>query len=1409
ATASDVGDGDLTGSIVIDAAAVDTATVGSYSVTYDVTDSQGNAAIQVTRTVDVVDTTAPIISLLGANPQTIEVGSAYVELGATANDDGDGDLTGSIVIDAAAVDTSVVGSYSVTYDVTDSQGNAATQVTRTVDVVDTTAPIISLLGANPQIIEVGDVYAELGATATDNYDGDLTGSIIINSSAVNTAAVGSYSVTYDVTDSEGNVATQVIRTVDVVDTTAPIITLLGANPQTIEAGNPYVELGATASDVGDGNLTGSIVIDATAVDTSVVGSYIVVYDVSDSSGNPATAFRTVDVVDTTPPVITLLGANPQVIQVGAVYSELGATALDSYDGDISGSVVINSSAVNTAVVGSYSVTYDVTDSEGNAAIQLTRTVDVVDTTIPVITLVGANPQAIDVGSPYVELGATATDNYDGDVSGSIATNSAAVNTAAVGSYSVTYDVTDSNGNAATQVVRTVNVVNAAPTLNAISDQTVAEGTVATFTATASDPDPTDTLTFSLSGAPAGASIDPVSGAFTWTPSEAQGPNTFVFDVVVSDGGVPALTDSQTVTFTVTEVNVAPSIGAIGAQSVAEQTTLSVPASVVDPDLPANVLAYSLAGSPPGATIDTSGVLTWTPTEVQGPGVYTFNVIVTDGLLGDIAPVTVTVDEVNVSPIIANPGAQSSAEDDVVALPIAASDSDIPSNTLTYSAIGLPPGLAIDPATGQVGGTMAFSASAGSPHAVTVFVADDGTPSQSGQTSFSWTVSDTNRNPVATADSVSVAEDASVTVDAIANDSDPDGDPVAVSSVGTPSHGTVSLAGTAIVYTPNPNYFGSDSFTYSLSDGRGGVAATTVAVTVTPVNDPPVLVAPATLSVVEHQEVAFSASAGDIEGDTVTFSIAGAPSGAAMDPSSGAFTWTPGESHGPGSYTFDVVATDDGSPVLATSRMVRITVAEANSAPVITNPGAQTSAENQPVSLAIVAIDPDIPADAIRFAAAGLPPGLAINPNTGVIAGTPPFDAAAGSPYAVTVTVSDDGTPEASSSSSFNWTVANTNRPPSATDLAVSATAGVPSSLFLTGTDPDGDTLSFAIESGPAKGVLTGGPRRFDYTAFATSSGTDQFTFTVSDGDAEATGTVTISITPNLPPVGHDDEYTVRRGGTLTVDAPGLLGNDRDPEGEPIGAVLSRPPAHGALTLRSDGSFVYTHDGDETELDVFTYILDDGMRTSVSFSVRILVEDNRAPVVVADSVTLDEDSTAVFHPLTNDYDPNDEPVSIASVSQPQNGAVEWRFDGALVYRPDKDWNGSDTFTYRITDGELTSSGSVTLRIRPVNDPPFASDAEVAGDSGDSVIIDLRDYVGDVDGDLLNFLVEQPLAGSIRELERGVFEIDLDGVIRDLGPLAFIVSDPDNSRATSLLRVVVRIPAELVGVPSLVSDDLDPS
>jgi metal-sulfur cluster biosynthetic enzyme len=376
------------------------------------------------------------------------------DVGATAEDNYDGDISDSIVVNAE-VDTNTVGSYTVTYDVSDANTNEAIQVTRTVIVQDTTAPVITLTGEAEVTIEVGSTYTDAGATAEDNYDGDISDSIVVNGE-VDTNTVGSYTVTYDVSDANTNEAIQVTRTVIAQDTTAPVITLTGEAEVTIEVGSTYTDAGATAEDNYDGDISDSIVVNA-EVDTNTVGSYTITYDVSDANTNEAIQVtRTVIVQDTTAPVITLTGEAEVTIEVGSTYTDAGATAEDNYDGDISDSIVVNAE-VDTNTVGSYTITYDVSDANTNEAIQVTRTVIVQDTTAPVITLTGEAEVTIEVGSTYTDAGATAEDNYDGDISDSIVVNGE-VDTNTVGSYTITYDVSDSSGNLASSISRTIIVM---------------------------------------------------------------------------------------------------------------------------------------------------------------------------------------------------------------------------------------------------------------------------------------------------------------------------------------------------------------------------------------------------------------------------------------------------------------------------------------------------------------------------------------------------------------------------------------------------------------------------------------------------------------------------------------------------------------------------------------------------------------------------------------------------------------------------------------------------------------------------------------------------------------------------------------------------------------------------------------
>ena len=159
------------------------------------------------------------------------------------------------------------------------------------------------------------------------------------------------------------------------DTTPPVITVLGDNPATVELGDPYTDAGATA----DG---GESVSQSGTVDVGVVGSYTITYTATDASGNTATATRTVNVVDTTAPVVTVTGDNPATVELGATYTDAGASATDFSQTQ----TLETTGSVDTDTVGTYTITYTATDASGNTA-TATRTVNVVDTTAPVLSLI--------------------------------------------------------------------------------------------------------------------------------------------------------------------------------------------------------------------------------------------------------------------------------------------------------------------------------------------------------------------------------------------------------------------------------------------------------------------------------------------------------------------------------------------------------------------------------------------------------------------------------------------------------------------------------------------------------------------------------------------------------------------------------------------------------------------------------------------------------------------------------------------------------------------------------------------------------------------------------------------------------------------------------------------------------------
>ena len=427
----------------------------------------------------------PVIRLVGGPTLRCEEGPScdalvpFTAPAAVARDPEDGDISADLVVAgveaaAEAIANTTFGTYIITYNITDSDGNAAEEATLAVTVgTETVPPTISLFGDAEMTVGYLHTYEEPGALALDNRDDsdELTAAIVYGGT-VDTSAVGTYILTYNVSDARGNAAVEAIRTVTVADLEGPVVTPTGGPYIEVDQGGIYTEAGATAEDNLDGDVTADIVIGGASVDTATVSTYAVTYTVSDAAGNETVGTRTVAVVDITPPVITLTVAETISISQWSDfdYTDVAATAADGIDGDITGNIVVTGS-VNTNVAGDYILTYTITDAAGNEAV-VTRTVTVgPDVTPPVITLLwpedyveGSNTVVVPQGGLYIDEGASAFDDVDGDVTKEdettgvigIVIDASGVDMSTLGEYVVTLTATDLVGNEAV-VTRTVIV----------------------------------------------------------------------------------------------------------------------------------------------------------------------------------------------------------------------------------------------------------------------------------------------------------------------------------------------------------------------------------------------------------------------------------------------------------------------------------------------------------------------------------------------------------------------------------------------------------------------------------------------------------------------------------------------------------------------------------------------------------------------------------------------------------------------------------------------------------------------------------------------------------------------------------------------------------------------------------------
>jgi subtilisin family serine protease len=471
----------------------------------------------------------------------------------------------------------------------------------------------------------------------------------------------------------------------------------------------------------------------------------------------------------------------------------------------------------------------------------------------------------------------------------------------------------------------------------------------------------------------------------------------------------------------------------------------------------------------------------------------------------------------------------------------------------------------------------------------------------------------NNSPVATDDTATTAEDTPVTVAVLANDTDPNGDTLSTTAASDPPHGTAAVQpDNTVLYTPDPNYNGPDSFTYTVNDGNGHTDTGAVAVTVSPIADPPVAADDVLITLLNTPaNVAVLANDTDVDGDTLTVTGATSPShGTATVQPNNSITYAPTAGYdGPDGFDYTV---SDGNGGTDTGH-VAVTVASSNLPPDAADDSA-TVTEDGSVDVAVLANDTDpdgggLTVTSVGSAAHGT---TTLNPD-GTVHYVPTANYNGPDSFGYSIQDSVGFT----DSANVSVTVDPANDPPTAADDSASTNEDVATAINVVGNDSDvdGDALTPIATGGEPLGtVAINGNGTIQYTPPQDYYGSDSFSYTVSDGHGgTASANVSVGIAAvNDTPTADPKSATTNYGTAVTVTMTGA-----DVETCDLTFQIVTPPAHGTLggisnqicvTLLppySDRAGVkYTPSSGWSGVDTFTYRVRDGVLWSSPATVTV-------------------------------------------------------------------------------------------------------------------------------------------------------------------------------------------------------------
>lgn len=900
---------------------------------------------------------------------------------------------------------------------------------------------------------------------------------------------------------------------------------------------------------------------------------------------------------------------------------------------------------------------------------------------------------------------------------------------------------------------TTTVVQVDDPPNALDEnQSVDEDTAKTWTLSATDPDGNldwGTLTI-IDGPDKGTLIHNGSGSVTYTPANNyNGLDSFTYQVCDTTG----LCDTATVSLTVTagaDPPVAMNDFVVTDEGV--QATWNVAANDSDPDGDLDLDSITIVTGPTNGTVDSigTGTITYTPTGIG-----------TDSLVYEICDSTPTCVTATVNITINNLPDPPVAADEVVAADedtprtwtLDASDVDLNLDWTTLTIISGPSrGVLVHNGNGSVTYTPAQDYNGSDSFTYEVCDLTD----LCDTATVSLSVAALPDPPVARNDAAATGEDNAVTINVIANDTDPDDDlvPGSVTVTAAPGKGTITNHGDGTVtYTPTANENGADSFTYQVCDSTPTCVTATVSIDIAAVNDLPTPQNDAFTIDEDAAATTWNLVSNDTDPDGNTDIVAtsltilsGPSNGVLANNADGTVTYTPAANfNGTDTIVYQVC---DQANECATAT-VTIAVSTQPDPPVAKNDAA-TTPEDTPITVNVAANDSDIDGDldltslVIVTAPAK---GTATANNDGTITYTPAADDSG--IYTIVYEICDGtaGTPLCDSAT-LTVTVTAEDDPPVTVDDVITVDEDGTETIDVTvnDTDVDGnlDPTTVTINGPAANGTaVSNADGTVTYTPNADYAGPDSFTYQVCDTTGLCdTGSVTVTVTGQADaPVTEDDDASVVEDGTVTVD---VAFNDTDADGDLVPASVSivSGPSNGTAVANGDGTITYTPAANWFGTDTIVYQICDSTAPTPECSQGTLTVEVTAvpdlPVANDDTALTAEDTPVVIDVVANDTDVDGDldPTSVTISTPPGAGTVNVNTaTGAITYYPPAEWSGTDVFAYQICDlGGNCENASITVVVYAVNDAPVVVNDQASVSEDGSVLIPVAANDSDIDNQL---------------------------------------------------------------------------